>query len=104
MIRHFLEVSSGHLSPDTWTWLDTLLAGEALRDPRNEHAMLIAGGRTRHGWIVYAPDESHDGVPNDLVAVLKYARARGADYVLLDCDATPDLDLPVLHPDFADSA
>jgi hypothetical protein len=104
MIRHFLDVSSGHLAPDTWAWLDTQLADEALRDPRNERAMLITGGRTRYGWFVYAGAECHDGLPDNLATVLQHARVRGADYVLLDCDARPDLDLPVLHPDFADGA
>ena len=26
MIRRFLDCSSGHLSPETWSWLDTNLA------------------------------------------------------------------------------
>ncbi len=33
---------------------------------------------------------------------MRYARKRGCDYVLLDCDALPMADLPVLHPDFQD--
>jgi hypothetical protein len=102
MIRNFLDVSSGHLSPDTWAWLDAQLADDALRNPRNAHAALLAGGRTQYGWFVYAPEDGLDGIPDDLVRVLQLARRLGADYALLDCDALPNLDLPVLHPDFTD--
>jgi len=100
MIRPFLDVSSGHLSPETWVWLDAQLADDTQRDPRNAHAAQIAGGRTRYGWFVYAPEDAPLGLPPDLLAVLITARTRGAEYVLFDCDAVPDQDLPVLHPDF----
>ena len=52
MIRSFLDVSSGHLSPETWVWLDAQLADDTLRYPRNAHAAQIAGGRTRYGWCL----------------------------------------------------
>ena len=104
-LRTFLDASSGHLSPDTWAWLDAAFADDGLRDPRNHAAGQLAGGRTRYGWFVYAPEEPFAvGIPDDLAAVLRHARARGAEYVLFDCDAAPLLDLPVLHPDFADPA
>jgi len=102
MIRQFLDASSGHLSPDTWAWLDAQLADDELRDPQNGVAGRIAGGRTRHGWFVYAPEDPIDGRPADLGFVLSEARRRGAEYVLFDCDAIPDQDIPVLHPDFVD--
>ena len=102
MIRTFLDASSGHLSPETWTWLDAQLADDQLRDAKNENAALIAGGRTRYGWFVYAQEDKPESFPADLLAVLSAARTRGAEYVLFDCDAVPDQDLPVLHPDFLD--
>jgi hypothetical protein len=39
-------------------------------------------------------------MPEDLRRVCLYARERGAEYILFDCDALPMEDLPVLHPDF----
>ena len=102
MIRHFLDISSGHLSAATWSWLDAQLADAALRDPRNETAAALAGGRTRHGWFIYAAQEPIEDFPADLALVLHEARKRGAEYALLDCDAAPNQDLPVLHPDFLD--
>ena len=101
MIRRFLDVSSGHLTPGTWTWLDTQFGDDSLRDPVNHVAGQLAGGRTRYGWFVYAAENFESGVPDDLARILAEARKRGADYVLFDCDAVPDQRFPVLHPDFA---
>ncbi len=44
MIRKFFDVSSGHLSIDTWAWLDAQLADEILRELTNTVAAGIAGG------------------------------------------------------------
>jgi hypothetical protein len=76
----------------------------ALRDPGHRIAGQLGGGRTRHGWFVYAPEDPVIDIPRDLQVVLAEARRRGAEYVLLDCDAVPDQDLPVLHPEFFDGA
>lgn len=104
-LRAFLDASSGHLSPDTWAWLDANFADEGLRDPRNHAAGQLAGGRTRYGWFVYAPEEPPAvAVPDDLAAVLRHAHRLGAEYVLFDRDAAPLPGLPVGHPDFADPA
>lgn len=99
-LRSFLDLSSGHLSQETWTWLDAQLADEKLRDPMNEHAAQIAGGKTRYGWLVYAPEDVAAGLPDDLTAILLDARQKGAEYVLFDCDAAIKADYPIRHPDF----
>lgn len=104
MIRRFLDASSGHLSPETWAWLDAAFADEGLRDPRNGAAGQLAGGRTRYGWFVHAPEgPPAAAIPDDLEAVLRHARREGAEYVHFDCDAPPLPGLPVIHPDFAES-
>ncbi len=102
-VRKFLDVSSGHLSPATWAWLDAVTSDDAVRDPRNPHAEIL-GGRTRYGWFVWASDAPIAPVPADLAAVMRLARQRRCEYVSLDCDALPMEDLPVLHPDFQDVA
>lgn len=102
MIRSFLDLSSGHLSPETQAWLDAQLADDLLRAPENAPAAMIAGGKTRYGWFVYAPEDVSDGLPKDLMIVLRKAREQGAEYVLLDCDAPPDPLLPIMHPHFLD--
>ena len=101
-MRPFMEASSGHLSADTWTWLDAQLADRLLRHPTAEYAAQIAGGKTRYGWFIYAPEHTPDGFPTDLLRVLALARQKAAEYVLFDCDAPSDEALPVLHPDFQD--
>jgi hypothetical protein len=84
MMRQFLDVSSGHLTPETWTWLDVQFDEGALRDPGHRIAGQLGGGRTRHGWFVYAPEDPVIDIPRDLQVVLAEARRRGAEYVLLD--------------------
>ena len=100
MMRRFLDCSSGHLSSETWSWLDANLAEDVLRDPASRITAALAGGRTRYGWFVYAPEDPDDAMPEDLRRICCSARRHGAEYVLLDCDAVPMEDLPVLHPDF----
>ena len=102
MIHRFLDARSGHPSAETWAWLDAQLADNLLRDPAAEHAARIAGGRTRYGWFVYAPEDMPEDLPADLTALLRSVRAHGAEYVLLDCDAAAIAGLPMLHPDFPD--
>ncbi len=97
--RRFLDASSGHLSPGTWAWLDAQTTDDTVRDPLN-HSAEILGGRTRHGWFVYASEAPTSPIPADLARLMHYARQRGCEYILLDCDALPMEDLPVLHPEF----
>jgi hypothetical protein len=100
-LRRFLDASAGHLTPETCAWLDRAFDDDALRDPRNHAAGQLAGGRTRYGWFVYAPEDPRAvALPEDLASVLRHARRLGAEYVLFDCDATPLLELPTLHPDY----
>ena len=103
MIRSFLDVSSGHLSPDTWGWLDAQTTSERVRGLGPSAQVVLASGM-RFGWFVYANEEPEEGIPADLDAVFRLARQRGCEYVLFDCDAIPLEDLPILHPDFADDA
>ena len=102
MIRSFLDASSGHLSLDTWSWLNANLADDVISNPANGTAASIAGGKTRYGWFVYAPEDAVEGLPEDLVAVQLRARQQGAEYVLFDCDTPPVPGLPILHPNFRD--
>ncbi len=102
-VRQFLDLSSGHLSPGTWAWLDRATGDEAVRDSANPSAEIL-GGRTRYGWFVYAYEDPTAPIPDDLAAVMRLARQQDCEYLLLDCDAEPMEDLPVLHPDFPDAS
>ena len=100
----FRELSSGHLAAETWAWLDTGFADDKLRDPKNSMASQLAGSKTRHGWLVYAPNWALPDVPQELVRILTDARRGGYDYVLFDCNAAADRNYPLAHPDFAGRA
>lgn len=52
-VRRTLDVSSCHLSAETWAWLDAQTTDTAVRDPASRSAEIL-GGRTRHGWLIYA--------------------------------------------------
>ena len=103
-IRAFLDVCSGHLSPETWAWLDVQTTDDMVRDPDNRLATEILGGRTRYGWFVYAHEQPTEPVPADLVAVMQLARGLRCDYVRFDCDAPLTPNLQVLHPSFQNDA
>lgn len=99
MIRRFLDCSTAHLSAATCEWLDQQLAEATLRDPANTTAIGIAGGKTRHGWFVYAPEDPPETIPEDLTRICNLARQLDAEYVLIDCDAPLCRGLPIRHPD-----
>ncbi len=87
-VGRYLDASSGHLSVATWEWLDAITTDDTL------------GGRTRHGWFVWASEAPPATVPADLATLMRLARQRQCEFLHLDCDALPMEDLPVLHPDF----
>jgi len=72
MTRGFLDAPSGHLTPDAW--LERQLTDEVLRDPANTIAGRLAGGRTRHGWSIYAPEDPVGEWPEDLLRLIRKAR------------------------------
>ena len=99
--QRVLDVSGGHLTAATWTWLDDQTADDVVRDPANR-AYAILGGRTRQGWFLRAEEVVNSTVPSDLADVLRYVRRAGCSFVMLDCDCIPLADLAVLHPEFQD--
>lgn len=99
-----LTISAGHLSPDTWSWLDTHLQEDNLLHPANSVAALLGGGLTRYGWFMACPTEGCEELPRDLWDVLADARRRGASYMVFKRDAILLDDLPIRHPASNDRA
>ncbi|MFJ6784430.1 hypothetical protein [Streptomyces yangpuensis] len=57
---------------------------------------------TGHGWLMYAPESVEEraaafGWPEELLAIVKLARAHGCAYVLFDADAEETDELPVFE-------
>lgn len=78
-LRLFLDCSTAHLSPAARAYVGS---DEGI------------SSATPYGCFVYASEEPDDRVPSDLAAIMDYARARGAEYVNFDCDASEIDELP----------
>ena len=80
--RTLVVISTGHVSIETGTMLDDTACAEW---------PCIGGGYSTYGWFVYAHEENlglgDDRIPDDLFAVMTWARRHGFAHVLFDCDA-----------------
>lgn len=102
-IGRLMELSAGHLTPETWTWLDGQSNGGRLAPPAP--AGIVRAGQVGDGWFVFADEEPDERLmPPDLVVVILHARKAGCGFLLLDCDQIPLEDLPIRHPDFTGRA
>lgn len=89
-VRRFIVLSTGHVTEKTAKLLDDV--------PVDEWPCL--GGRYgQYGWFLYAHDENcgtgKDAIPDDLFAVMTWARKQGFEYLLLDCDGDEVEGLPI---------
>lgn len=87
----YCVLGTAHLSTSTADLLDQWCSEEARDRPIN-----IAG--SVYGWFVPArrPDPVTEAkLPNDLLAAMNFARERGFDHILFDCDADTSETLPV---------
>ncbi|MGW2659219.1 DUF5983 family protein [Streptomyces sp. NPDC001478] len=85
-IRSFLDLSTLHLA-------------QATRDALNFIEGVVAY-RLEHGWLMYAPESANDrahayGWPDELLPIVRTARAHGCAYILFDADAETTDQLPV---------
>lgn len=80
-IRHFVVVSTAHLTARTARYLENTAVGEW---------PCVGGPYGDYGWFVYAHEENgHAGldlIPDDLFGVMTWARGEGAAYILFDSD------------------
>lgn len=102
-INRLMQLSAGHLTPETWTWLDHETGRGRFAPPAP--VGIVRGGQVCNGWFVFADEDPDERViPADLVAVILHARKAGCGFLLFDCDQIPLEDLPIRHPDFTDRA
>ncbi|MCC0054497.1 MAG: hypothetical protein H6883_00010 [Rhodobiaceae bacterium] len=80
-IRSFVVISTAHVSEATPRCLET---GHV------EDRPWAGGPYGTYGWFLYAHDENRgagaDAIPDDLMAVMEWARSQGCHYLLLDRD------------------
>jgi hypothetical protein len=118
VIRKFLDLSTSHLDDESRRMLDAAAAdtlsimgrdkclppGVDVSVCRNDP--LSAAGQlviypTAYGWFGYAHDDfdalKEAGVSDVLVNIYRYARQNGCDYVMFDCDAGEDENLPTFE-------
>lgn len=83
-IRNLLQISTGHLKPETLTRFSDV----------DCNYLPFYGSSTPHGFFVYAHDdfECMDECPPEMLPIMTKAREMGCDYILFDCDAQ-------LHPE-----
>lgn len=98
MIRTFLDLSTGHLTPETRDRLD------AIFDPNLGNpimGLIVFQHPDGYGWFVLTPTE--DGVPedlpSDLVGAFACARRLECAYILFDADGTHLAGLPWYEED-----
>jgi hypothetical protein len=91
-IRKVLVLSTSHVSEETADWLDGAF------DPFNLNLGVspVSGGHyDSAGWFVYVPTEMNPKFPDDLEAVIQFARDNGVQHLLFDRDADRIEGLPV---------
>ena len=88
-IHRFVVISTGHLTEGTARFLDTTPA---------KNWPYAGGPYADYGWFFYAHDENLNtgsgAIPDDLFAVMTWARKQVCHYLLLDCDGDAVDDLP----------
>lgn len=84
----FVTISTGHVSAETARMLDSTSCTEW---------PCVGGGYADYGWFFYAHDENageaDQRIPDDLFAVMTWARRNGFSHILLDRDAEQVEDL-----------
>lgn len=89
-IGNYLALSSSHLS-----WPTTLTIDEWMTREPSDRPVSIAD--THYGWLISTVPSSfgdQSAIPDDLVATLSFARKKGCNYLILDCDGSTTEHLP----------
>lgn len=88
--RRLVVLSTSHVSEATAKRFDETKADEW---------PCVGGPYAYYGWFVYAHEENFgigmDAIPDDLLAVMQWARRHRFEYILFDCDAETVDELPV---------
>lgn len=91
-----LDISTAHVRPTTRDWIED--------DLRNMFGTLSGANWCGYGWILWVNEDlcgsnDGDGVPADLIQVMRFAYSHGYQYLKLDCDACYVEGLPIYEDD-----
>lgn len=95
--KSILDISTGHVTLKSREWLDAqAVISTAYRDEAKDEAPISTIAGFGYGWFLTAnPSESAlERMPEDVKAIVEYARSQRCDYVVLDRDADAVDDLP----------
>jgi len=91
MIRKFLDISTGHLSPATHRWMREQGRITANMVTASDPSPAFCMGPTPYGWFCWAGMEDDadnlQALPVDLQACIREAKRQGCDYIHFDADA-----------------
>lgn len=89
-VTKLLVLSTGHITKETNSLLTIIDMSEW---------PCSGGPYGDYGWFLYAHDENCDEgdqkIPDDLWAVMQFARKEGCNYILLDRDGDTTEELPI---------
>ena len=105
-VQKFLDLSTAHLSPAARAWL---MESASLNFNSHYHglgggAAMSTIGVTMTGYFMHAPalpDEGgmDNGMPEELLPIIRHARANDCFYILFDADADVIEGLPLFDED-----
>jgi hypothetical protein len=81
-VGSYVVLSTAHVRCSTGQILDRWAELSMMEQP-------LAVSRTNYGWFVLARDavvQSPMAIPEEMPAILEFARSHGCDHVLFDCD------------------
>lgn len=95
-IHRMLDVSSAHISTDTWNMLD-----DEWQSCNTPLIGLSVYQKDCYGFIVYLVNDEIDlsAIPSDLANIIRYAQTHNCDVICIDRDADIYPDLEVINRD-----
>ncbi|MGU9981492.1 hypothetical protein ACJ4V0_15765 [Phreatobacter sp. HK31-P] len=103
MIRKFLDLSTGHLSPATHRWMREQGKITASMVTGTDPSPAFLMGPMPYGWFCWAGMEDDadnlGALPKDLRKCIRHAKSSGCDYILFDADASIVAELPTYDHD-----
>lgn len=83
-IHKMVALSTGHLTAATAQLFEDV---EAAANAMNREKLPVFYPKGEWGWFVYVGEDAGEPYPDDLKAILDFARRKGCDWIMFDSDA-----------------